>query len=64
MGESNARTAGHGHQSTTPTGFCPNHDSFSGGAEHLLRADPFNGADAGAGLGYRAAGRSVDNRHR
>ena len=41
------------------------HDSFSRwGAEHLLRADPFNDADAGPNLGDKAAGRSVDNRHR
>ena len=29
-----------------------------------MRADPFNDADAGPNLGDKAAGRSLDNRHR
>ena len=67
MGESNARTGwAAGRELDNPCEVLPEiHDSFSRwGSEHLLSADPFNDADAGANLGEKAAGRSVDNRHR
>ena len=67
MGESNARTGWTADRELhDPSEVLSEiHDSFSRwGAEHLLRADPFNDADAGPNLGDKAAGRSVDNRHR
>ncbi len=67
MGESNARTGWTADRELhNPSEVLPEiHDSFTRwGSEHLLSADPLNNTDAGANLGDKAAGRSVDNRHR